>query len=126
MGMAVKDRFHFVAHQWLFEPGRSEKRIDLERLALDRRGDRRVVEQRHPRDRRRRASAVSSFNASATVSWTKSLISLAPGPERAGAEAAAESLDAGEADTAISIASPSSTWTPRHQDLAHGSSCPDS
>ena len=48
---------------------------------------------------RRRASAASSFSASSTASRTNCLMIVSPhGPERALAEAAAEPLDAGDAD----------------------------
>ena len=70
---------------------------------------------------RRRASADSSFSASSTASWTNRLIAVfAPWAEHAAAEAAGESLDAGEADAVhfhgLAIEQPNAGFG---EDLAH-------
>ena len=99
MRVAVDHERHRIASDRLLEAARSEERIDLERLAFDRLLNRRVVQQRdelrraQPRERR--------FELQRFVDrLVHELLDdrLAPRAERALAEAAAESLDAGDAD----------------------------
>src|SRR5206468_12346784 len=99
MCVAVKNQRHRVSIDWLLEPARSQKRIDLERLSLNGRLDRRVVQQR---DHMRRAQSCQR-----RVELQRLVDRLAdellddpfsPRSERALTEAAAEPLHAGDAD----------------------------
>src|SRR5690349_11333744 len=101
MGVAVERGDHLKAIQRLLEPARSKEGIDLERLALDGAGDRRIVEQRdalmraQPRQRGFELERLLHGFAHELLDQR-----LAPRLEDAAAEAAGEAFDPGEADAA--------------------------
>ena len=111
MGVAVERDGDRVPEQRLLETAGSEEREDLGRLAFDGVADGRVVQDGDATGVRSRARADSSLSASSTALVHESLDDLlAPGLERALAEAAAHALDAGEADAGdLARVPPSST-----------------
>src|SRR4051812_30997389 len=95
--MAVHDERDRVAADRLLEAARSEKRIDLERLAFDRPLNRRVVQERH--ELRRAKTRESRLELQRLVDrLAHELLDdrLAPRAKRTLAEPAAESLRAGD------------------------------
>src|SRR5438094_161746 len=99
MRVAVKDVRDGIARERLLQPARSEKRVNLERLSLDGSLHRRIV---HQRDQRARAQTRQRrFELERLVDrFAHELLDdrLAPRAEGVLAEAAAESLDAGDTD----------------------------
>src|SRR5205814_7416841 len=99
MRMAVKDHRDGIAADRLLEAARAEERMNLERLAFDGLKDGRVVQQRDEmlaaQARERGLELQGLINR-----FTNELLDdrLAPGRQRVAAEAAAEPLDARDAD----------------------------
>src|SRR3954466_12147446 len=97
--VAVEDHGDRIAADRLLEAARSEERVNLERLTVDRRLDRRIVEQRDdlfgPQPRQRRLELEGLVDR-----FVHELLDdgLAPRRERVPSEAAAEALDAGDPD----------------------------
>lgn len=101
MRVTVKDGCYVVTRQRLFEAARSEERVDFERLPLDRRGDRRVVQQRDSlrgaKARQRRFELERLVDRLADEGLDAR---FAPGAERTGAKTAAKAFDARKSDAA--------------------------
>src|SRR6187200_2462731 len=99
MRVTVKNGRYVVTRQRLFEPARSEERVDLGRLPFHRRDDRRVVQQRDAlrgaQARQRRFELERLVDRLADESFDAR---FAPGAERARAKAAAKAFDARESD----------------------------
>src|SRR5207253_2981742 len=97
--MAVKDEGHRISADRLLQAARPEERIDLERLAVDRRLNRRVMQQRD--DLLRSQPREGRLELQRFVHrFTHEVLDdpLAPRRERVAAEAAAEAFHAGDAD----------------------------
>ena len=99
MRVPVHDERDRIAIERLLEPARSEERIDFERLAFDGLLNRRIMQQREqmprPQARQRRLELQRFIDG-----FAHELLDdrFSPRTERALAEAAAEPLDAGDAD----------------------------
>ena len=97
--VAVHDEGHRIPIERFLQTARSDERIDLERLALDRRLNRRVVQQRNPL--RRAKARQRGFELQRLVDGlVHELLDdrLSPRSERTRPEPATETLDAGDAD----------------------------
>src|SRR5258706_7950083 len=90
---------HRIAIERLFEPARSQERVDFERFAFDCLLDRRIVQERD--EMLRAKPRESRFELQCLVDgFADELLDdrFAPGTERALPEAAAEAFDAGDSD----------------------------
>ena len=113
VGVAVDDGRHRIAVQRLLQAAAAQEREDLDRLALDGRADRRVVEHGDPLSVRSRARADSSFSASSTASWTNCLTAGSPqAPSVPRPKPPAKPLAPAKPMPCSSHDSPSSTTTP--------------
>ncbi len=99
--MAVQDQRHRITADRLFEPARTEERINFERLAIDRFLDRRIVQQGNqlcraqPGERRFELQRLVHRFADELLDD-----GFAPRTERSLPEPAAEALHTGDADAA--------------------------
>src|SRR5262245_417067 len=101
MRVAVEDGGDRIPAERLFEPAGAEEWIDLERLAFDRRRDRRIVQDRearrcrHARERGLELQRLGNRLLDELFDHR-----LAPRAERASTESTTEPFNAGDADAA--------------------------